>query len=533
MSSLRNVVAAATAAVAAVSGFFWFMSSNKNENGEHTNGRKRLRVVLLGGGHTNTQLIKFFRAKEYSHVEFILISDREEAFYSGMLPGTVGGLYGHETEAILHLPSLCRNRGWRFICERASGIDANSQHVLLSNGESVFYDILSVDVGSETSGCDRKDIQQHAVTTRPIALLMPKLRSFEDKFEEEGKENQDSTITPRVVVVGAGAAGVELAFGVHNRLIHRFGSVDVVLLDSNPQVLSQEDTDLQILATQRLRECDISIMNNTRVSLVEDQYILLENGQRIPYDVVLFATGASAPKWIKTKTNLTTCEKGFISVNEFLQSVSHPNVFAAGDCASLSHVQHNFPPKAGVYAVRMGPPLIQNVKTLINASTKDMKEEEEREKREKEKNSNKPPPPPSSSTIRRRSLSLAEKKSLQEYHPQTGFLKLLMTGDGRAIGSKFGISFEGEWVWKMKNWIDQSWMDLYTPENLARQDDDPFFEPKQDDTVAPCPLEAASSLMSTDGDDFSVQLAVLRRMAKDDKYCKEVVAVCKKQYSRE
>lgn len=41
-----------------------------------------------------------------------------------------------------------------------------------------------------------------------------------------------------------------------------------------------------------------------------------------------------------------------------------------------------------------------------------------------------------------------------------------MTGDGKAIGTKFGIAFAGQWVWKMKDHIDRSFMKLFAPENL-------------------------------------------------------------------
>ena len=41
-----------------------------------------------------------------------------------------------------------------------------------------------------------------------------------------------------------------------------------------------------------------------------------------------------------------------------------------------------------------------------------------------------------------------------------------MTGDGKSIGSKFGISFYGNWVWKMKHYIDMSFMNLFNPNYL-------------------------------------------------------------------
>jgi NADH dehydrogenase FAD-containing subunit len=52
------------------------------------------------------------------------------------------------------------------------------------------------------------------------------------------------------------------------------------------------------------------------------------------------------------------------------------------------------------------------------------------------------------------------------YKPQTEFLALMMTGDGKAVGTKFGIAFAGKWVWKMKDYIDVSFMNLFNKHYL-------------------------------------------------------------------
>ena len=114
--------------------------------------------------------------------------------------------------------------------------------------------------------------------------------------------------------------------------------------------------------------------------------------------------------------------KGFFRVNNFLQSTSHPNVFGGGDCITMEdYADKAYPAKAGVYAVRQGPFATKNVMNYLDG------------------------------------------KPLEEYVPQTGFLALLAVGDGTSIGSKYGISFVGKWVWEMKNYIDLSFMNLFTP----------------------------------------------------------------------
>ena len=110
-----------------------------------------------------------------------------------------------------------------------------------------------------------------------------------------------------------------------------------------------------------------------------------------------------------------------------MQSTSHPNVFAGGDCVTMETYEvDNFPPKAGVYAVRAGPFIAQNIVHYLKG------------------------------------------EEMQPYVPQRSFLSLLMTGDQKAIGTKFGMSWSGKWVWKMKDYIDVSFVNLFKPQYLYR-----------------------------------------------------------------
>jgi len=124
--------------------------------------------------------------------------------------------------------------------------------------------------------------------------------------------------------------------------------------------------------------------------------------------------------------------RGYYQVNQFLQSTSHENVFAGGDCIAFENTNGRdpFPPKAGVYAVREGPFIAENVDEYIRAKAE------------------------------------GREPQFKEYVPQSGFLALLMTGDLSGIGQKWGISFNGPWVWQMKDYIDRSFMKIFDPNYL-------------------------------------------------------------------
>ena len=79
------------------------------------------------------------------------------------------------------------------------------------------------------------------------------------------------------------------------------------------------------------------------------------------FDACFLVSAVAPPKWL-AGTGLDLDPSGFISVSASLQSTSHPNIFAAGDVATITSDPR---PKAGVYAVRAGPVLAQNIRRFV------------------------------------------------------------------------------------------------------------------------------------------------------------------------
>uniref|UniRef100_A0A7S3JCG3 Uncharacterized protein n=1 Tax=Euplotes harpa TaxID=151035 RepID=A0A7S3JCG3_9SPIT len=202
--------------------------------------------------------------------------------------------------------------------------------------------------------------------------------------------------------------------------------------------------------------------------------------------------------------------KGYFRVNKYLQSTSHPNVFGGGDCITIDeyeHLDHPFPPKAGVYAVREGPVIANNIMHYL-------KEEE-----------------------------------LETYTPQTEFLALLMTGDLKAVGTKFGFSFTGKWVWNMKDYIDVGFMKLFDPNNLFNDyankgtaeplEHNALFEEelksagderaRVKEAVMTMSVADAAALLQIDEDheEFLEQFMILERMKNDTEFREGIIAICK------
>ena len=172
-------------------------------------------------------------------------------------------------------------------------------------------------------------------------------------------------------------------------------------------------------------EHNINVIYDAKIAHIDATGVTLLDGTHLACNVPVWATGAAAQP-VTGESDLTTLN-GYFRVNDFLQSTSHPNVFAGGDCITMeTYADNGFPPKAGVYAVRAGPFIAQNVARYLKG------------------------------------------EELLAYVPQKSFLSLLMTGDEKAIGTKFGMAWSGKWVWKMKDFIDMSFMKLFQPQYIYR-----------------------------------------------------------------
>lgn len=456
--------------------------------------QQRRRLVLIGGGHAHAQVIKALnKASRPSDLQVTLIDFQKSASYSGMVPGTIAGIYQPE-DTLLHLEPLADWAGIEFINQKVVDIDLDKNLIFVENDldNPVTYDVLSLDIGSTSRGLhETSGAKQHTIPTRPIADLVRRL-------EEESERLKANPHPVHVVVVGGGAAGIELSMSVKGRWSPILGddNVRITVLDSNKQLLAGESEANRQALGKTLKDRGIHVWHDCTVQEIQPNTISLTTGEQLSFTHCLWATGAGAHDVAFRLGNrgLAISKQGWIRVNRYLQSVSHPNIFAAGDCCTMEGLEKGPPPKAGVYAVRSGPILIENLTKILNSETG---------------------------------------ASLVSYQPQDDYMKLMVCGDGTAIGFRFGISFQGKWVFELKDEIDKGFMDLFRVENLPElKEGQPYDTTQYDDDSKRkrpeplSPLDAAQLLQRTDDAvDFRLAWSILRRMDQDHAYRQQVLQI--------
>lgn len=340
------------------------------------------RILLIGAGHAHLVALKGLAKKALYGARVALVAPEQQQVYSGMLPGLLAGHYELE-QTLVQVGRLAALAYAEFIRGSVDSIDLARREVRLADGDTLRYDVLSINIGARMMDAIPGALQ-HAIPLKPFEDLLTRLHG--ERFA-------------RVAVVGAGAGGMEVAMALRHR------GAAVTLYSERPSVHPA----LAERAVAALRRLGVDFRAGMPVDAIEPGPVVVAGSARQQFDLVLLATGA-APLPLPRAAGLECDETGFALVDATLRSVSHPDVFLAGDCATLRDAPH---PKSGVYSVRHGEVLHDNVRLLV------------------------------------------EEKPLRAYSPQKNSLLLLSCGARYAIAQRGGWSTEGRWVWWWKDHIDR------------------------------------------------------------------------------
>ena len=372
-------------------------------------------IVLVGGGHSHAVVLRNFGMHPLPGVRLTLICTDVHTPYSGMLPGYVAGHYDFD-EVHIDLCRLAMFAGARFIQAEVTGIDRAQRMVLMGGRPCIRYDRLSINIGSTPQWDQVRGAREHVVPVKPIFQFDQRWRALLERVRQKAGPTT-------LAVVGAGAGGVELTLAMQYRLraelkrlgrdpdllrLHLFSAGAAILPTHNAGVRRRFDTVLQARGVQ--------VHRNAAVQEVAAGRLRTASGEWMDADEIVWVTHAGGAAWLRG-TGLALDDPGFVVVNDCLQSVSDPLVFAAGDVASM---QGRPLEKAGVFAVRMGRPLANNL---------------------------------------RRSVA---DRTLVPYRPQRHWLALISTGDRYAVASRGVIGFAGHWVWRWKDRIDRRFMQRHS-----------------------------------------------------------------------
>ncbi len=370
-------------------------------------------IVLIGAGHTNMHIVRMWKMAPIPDARLTLISPFSRATYSGMLPGTLAGLYKPE-EMEIDLFRFAAPMGIRVIIDEVVSLDPDRRRVKFATRPEIRFDVASVGIGSVPAGFDQWSDSAAFLPIKPMATFCDRLEARLQQLQKADTEKGKS-IPLKAVVVGGGAAGVEVTLCLEARLRSQNLNVQTTLVDSGESVLRGYLPGTIRKVTDHFAARQIEVCSKVRVKNVTDATVELSNGQPLEADIVVWATGATPPPLIEN-IPLAKGDDGFLAIRNTLQTTDDKPVFAAGDSATLVNSPVR---KSGVYAVREGPFLWTNLKRFLSG------------------------------------------QQLTSYAPQPGFLSLLADGQGGSFLDYKGVSAHGRWAWHLKDHIDRKFMRMY------------------------------------------------------------------------
>ena len=363
-------------------------------------------VVLVGGGHAHALLLRRWGMAPLPGARLTLIDPNPKAPYTGMLPGHVAGHYPRDALDI-DLVRLARFAGARLVEGRATGIDRAARSITVEGRSEIAYDLMSIDIGITSAMDALPGFAAHGIGAKPLGPYAARWAGFVDAVAQ-------GRAAPRVAVIGAGVAGVELALAMRHRLAQVSDVPPHVSVLDAGEGLEGTARGTRKALLRAMRDAGITLSQGVAITRVTTCGVTLSDGQEIPADLVVGAAGARPWGWL-AQTDLPL-EDGFIRVDETLRVLGDDTAFAVGDCAHLSHAPR---PKAGVYAVRAAPVLYDNLRAALTGGAS------------------------------------------RAFRPQGDFLKLVSLGDKRAVADKAGIGMQLPGLWWWKDRIDQAFMQQF------------------------------------------------------------------------
>lgn len=301
------------------------------------------RLVILGTGFAAYSLVKALRSKDY---DVTVISPRNHFLYTPLLPSTTVGTI--EFRTIIE-PIRQKARKCQFFQGLVTNIDLQNRTVACQSLDQqrhwhVPYDLLVIAVGCITNTFGIPGVKEHALFLKELADARRIRERLVENLEMASLpdiSNQERQSLLHCIAVGAGPTGVRFAAELYDLLTedipkkypHLASDIHVTLLEAGKSLLSAYDEKLREYVAQAFHRRGISVRTGQLVTAVGPNGVTLKGGEEVTSRLVLWCAGFARNPLIDS-LDLEKDRLGRLITDDHLRIPSHPEVYAAGDCAS-------------------------------------------------------------------------------------------------------------------------------------------------------------------------------------------------------
>lgn len=279
--------------------------------------------MLLGAGAAHLEVLQDFARERPAGVEAVLVATGGETVSAGSLPRLVSGR-DDPARLTVALSPLAAAAGVALVAGSVAGLDARARVVRLADGRQAEYEQLSIDGGAAQARDLLPGAREHALFVRPaetFTRLLPAVLSL----------SQQRVLD--LVVIGGGTEAFELALAFAVRFsAEGTERARVALVAGAEGPLPGWPAAAQRAGARALARRRITVFREPATAL-RPGAVVLSSGARLACDVPVLASGVGAPEWL-AGSGLALDPQGRVQAGPTLQSVSHPEVFAAGEAAA-------------------------------------------------------------------------------------------------------------------------------------------------------------------------------------------------------
>ena len=323
-------------------------------------------------------------------------------YYSGMGPGMLGKTYKPD-DIRFATRHLVEKKGGTFVQGKAARVDPEEQIVFLDSGDTIPYDVVSFNAGSQVPLSKVKEDVSDLYCVKPIEKLIKAQTRIVELV------SQKKII---ISIIGGGPSSAEIAGNVWRLTEGCAQNKPLIRILAGQKFMSRFPDNIRQKVMASLTRRGVEISENGYVSEIASGKITLESGTAYSTDFIFLALGVR-PSPIFKASGLPTGADGGLSVNKYLQSANYPNIFGGGDCICFEDQPLH---KVGVYAVRQNPVLYHNLMASLDGD------------------------------------------ELMPFDPGGDYLLIFNLGDGTGVLRKNRILFGGRPAFMIKDYIDRKFI---------------------------------------------------------------------------
>ena len=301
-------------------------------------------IVILGAGYGG--LLSALTLRKYlnsTEAKVTVVNQYPTHQIITELHRLAGGTASEGSVAI-PLTKLFKGKEIDLIISKVESFSVDNKQVNLENGSTLTYDALVVALGSTTAYFGIPGLEENSLVLKSVHDANRIYQHIEDRIREYAQTKNEADAT--ILIGGGGLSGVELVGEIADnlpKLAKKYGvhpkELKIKLVEAGPKILPVFPDHLIERAVSSLEARGVEFLTGLPVTNVQGNEIDLKDGSKIIANTFVWTGGVQALP-IVGESGLEV-DRGKATVNEYLQSTSHDDVFVVGDSAVA------FPPEGG------------------------------------------------------------------------------------------------------------------------------------------------------------------------------------------